>query len=137
QGISNTTMLSFGSLLSDNQITELVAAIRQFVPSQPGPGGQPTPAGLTFDKDILPIFNQRCLMCHGTFGGWDGSSYQKAMTTGDHAPVITPGDASDSLLAQKILGTASFGEIMPPGGKLPEATIQIILDWIAAGAAEK
>ena len=136
QGISNTTMLSFGSLLSESQINELVRLIRQF-PSQPSAGGQTPPAGLTFEKDILPIFEQRCLMCHGTSGGWDGSTYQKAMTTGEHAPLITPGDASDSLLVQKLLGTASFGEIMPPGGKLPEAMVQIILDWIATGALEK
>jgi hypothetical protein len=76
-------------------------------------------------------------MCHGTLGGWDGTSYQVAMTTGDHAPVITPGDATNSILALKLLGTAPFGEIMPPTGKLPDATIQIILDWIINGAPEK
>jgi hypothetical protein len=59
------------------------------------------------------------------------------MTTGDHAPVVIPGDAANSILAQKLLGTSTFGGIMPPGGKLPDATIQIILDWIIAGAPEK
>ncbi len=75
-------------------------------------------------------------MCHGTLGGWDGSSYQAVMTTGDHAPVVIPGDVANSLLAQILQGTATSGAIMPPGGKLPDATIQIILDWIAAGAPE-
>ena len=41
-------------------------------------------------------------MCHGTLGGWDASSYQAATTTGDHAPVVTPGDVEKSLLAQAI-----------------------------------
>jgi cytochrome c551/c552 len=59
------------------------------------------------------------------------------MTTGNHAPVVIAGDAANSLLAQKLLGTAAEGSIMPPQGKLPDATIQIILDWIAAGAPEK
>jgi len=140
-GISNTTMLSFGSLLSDSQIKDLIAIIRQFSPTQPGtqptPGGQPTPTNVTFTADVLPIFEQRCVMCHGTSGGWDGSDYQEAMTTGDHAPVVIPGNITSSVLAQKLIGTAPFGEIMPPGGKLPDATIQIILDWIAAGAPEK
>jgi Planctomycete cytochrome C len=75
-------------------------------------------------------------MCHGTLGGWDGTSYQSAIESGDHAPVIIPGDAENSLLIQKLLGTAPQGEIMPPGGKLPDETIQIIRDWINEGALE-
>ena len=76
-------------------------------------------------------------MCHGAMGGWDGSSYQAVMTTGNNAPVVIAGDPENSLLAQKLLGTHSEGAIMPPAGKLPDAEIQVILDWIAAGAVEK
>ncbi len=141
QGLPGTIMLSFGSILSDSQIQDLVAMIRQFPPpqtsSQPTPTGEATAATPTFDANISPIFKQSCNMCHGTLGGWDGSSYQAVMTTGDHAPVIIPGNVDESLLAQKLLGTATVGSIMPPGAKLPDATIQIILDWIAAGASEK
>jgi len=75
-------------------------------------------------------------MCHGSMGGWDASSYQAVMTTGDNAPTVIPGDVEGSLLAQKLLGTHTEGTIMPPGGKLPDGEIQIILDWIAAGAPE-
>jgi mono/diheme cytochrome c family protein len=141
QGTANTNMLSFGSILSDSQIQGLVAIIRQFPPAetspQPTPTTQPTPGVVTFDANILPIFQQDCVMCHGTLGGWDSTSYQAIMTTGDHTPVVIPGDATNSILTQKLQGTASFGGIMPPSGKLPAATIQIILDWIAAGASEK
>ena len=76
-------------------------------------------------------------MCHGTLGGWDSTTYQAVMTSGDHAPVVVPGDAAVSLLAQKLEGTAVTGDIMPPGAKLPDATIQLVLEWIAAGAPEK
>ncbi len=141
QGISNTTMLTFGSILSDQQISDLVALIRTFPPPeslpQPTPTGQPAPSTLTFNADILPIFEQNCKACHGTLGGWDSTSYQAVMTSGDHAPVVVPGDPTNSLLAQKLQGTSKIGGIMPPGGKLPDATIKIILDWIAAGALEK
>jgi cytochrome c551/c552 len=58
------------------------------------------------------------------------------MTTGDHGPVVIPKDAAGSLLAQKLLGTQASGTIMPPGGKLSDAEIQLILDWIMAGAPE-
>jgi len=33
-----------------------------------------------------------------------------------------------------LLGTQTGSMLMPPGGKLPDDEIQIILDWIAAGA---
>jgi mono/diheme cytochrome c family protein len=138
KGTPYTTMLAFDSILSDSQIQELVAIIRQFPPPQaspqPTPTTQPTPGALTFETNILPIFQQYCAMCHGTLGGWDSSSYQAVTTTGDHAPVLIPGNEDESLLAQKLLGTATTGGIMPPGGKLPQTTIQTILDWIAAGA---
>jgi mono/diheme cytochrome c family protein len=141
QGIQNSTMLSFASILSDNQINDLVAIIRQFPPSEtspePTPTSQPTTSAPTYEADILPIFKKSCTKCQGTLGGWDATNYQAVMTTGDHAPVVIPGDDSNSLLAQKLLGTSTIGGIMPPGGKLPDATIQIILDWIKAGAPEK
>ena len=141
QGIPGSTMLEFGSILSESQTQDLVALIRLFPPPQaspqPTPTGQPASSLPTFNADILPIFQKSCNMCHGTLGGWDGTSYQVAMTTGDHAPVIIPGDATNSILALKLLGTAPFGEIMPPTGKLPDATIQIIVDWIINGAPEK
>ena len=99
----------------------------------------PTPmaAAPTFVKDILPIFQAKCAMCHGTLGGWNASSYSNVMTTGDHGPVVIAKDAAGSLLAQKLLGNQTNGTIMPPGGKLLDAEIKLILDWITAGAPEK
>ena len=141
QGITDTNMLAFGSILSNKQISDLVALIRTFPPpqssSQPTPTGQPIPATPTFNADILPIFEQDCKVCHGNLGGWDSTTYQSVMTTGDHAPVVIPGDPINSLLAQKLQGLSKIGTIMPPGGELPDAAIQTILAWIAAGAPEK
>jgi mono/diheme cytochrome c family protein len=141
QGIPGSTMLEFGSILSEAQIQDLVALVRQFPPPQtspqPSPTSQPIPSLPTYNTDILPIFQKSCTMCHGNLGGWDGTNYQAAMTTGDHGPVIIPGDVENSLLVQKLLGTATEGGIMPPSGKLSDATIETILDWIKAGAPEK
>jgi hypothetical protein len=44
---------------------------------------------------------------------------------------VIPGDSETSLLVQRLLGV---GAIMPPGGSLSEGDIQIIIDWIEAGA---
>jgi mono/diheme cytochrome c family protein len=142
-GHKATAMIGWGEILSAEQIQELVQYIREFKPIVPaaGPtpttGPTPTPGPLTFEKDILPIFKEKCVICHGALGGWDSASFQAVMTTGNNAPAVIPGDAQNSLLAQKILGTQAEGTIMPPGGKLPDSEIQLILDWIAAGALEK
>ena len=53
------------------------------------------------------------------------------MTSGNHGPAVIPGEVENSLLAQRIQG---IGNLMPPSGSLPEQEIQVILDWIAAGA---
>jgi mono/diheme cytochrome c family protein len=135
-GHEATAMIGWGEILSAEQIQQLVGLIRQFEPA--GAAGEPT-AELeipSFTTDVLPIFETKCKMCHGTLGGWDSTNYETVMSTGDHAPVIVPGDAVGSLLAQKILGTHSEGAIMPPSGKLPDAEIQVILDWLSAGAPE-
>jgi cytochrome c5 len=116
--------------LTADQITQLVNIIRQFREAKP-----PETKGVpSFAKEILPIFEQDCKICHGKLGGWDASSYQSVMTTGDHAPVVIPGDSANSLLAQLLLGNNPEGSIMPPSGKLADDEIQLILDWIAAGA---
>jgi mono/diheme cytochrome c family protein len=93
-------------------------------------------SNLTFGTNIQPIFQEKCAACHGSLGGWDSSTYDSVMNTGDNSPVIIPGDVENSLLAKKIQGTQPSGMQMPPTEKLPEDEIQIILDWIAAGAPE-
>jgi hypothetical protein len=55
------------------------------------------------------------------------------MTTGESSPVIIPGNAADSILVRRILGQDA---LMPPLNPLSPSEIQIIMDWIAAGAPE-
>ena len=139
-GHDATAMIAWGEILSSDQIMGLVNLIRQMEPvetettSQPGPTPPAEPP--TFTSDILPIFEAKCNICHGTMGGWDGTTYESTMTSGNNAPVVIPGDPENSLLAQKLLDTQTIGNIMPPGGKLPDSEIQLILEWIRAGAPE-
>jgi len=128
-----TTMIAWGEIITSQQIRQLVDYIRKFTESESeATGGIPS-----FANDVLPIFEAQCNLCHGTLGGWDGTSYDAVMNTGDHAPVVIPGDPEGSLLGQKILGTHDEGAIMPPSGKMSEDLIAIILNWITAGAPEK
>jgi mono/diheme cytochrome c family protein len=129
-GHEATSMIGWGDVLSAEQIQQLVEMIRSFRSTQPSPGE------VSFSADVMPIFEAECLICHGSLGGWDSSSYVNVLGTGDHAPVIIPGDPENSLLAQKMVGTQTIGDIMPPSELLPEDEIQVILDWITAGAED-
>jgi mono/diheme cytochrome c family protein len=133
KGHAATPMIAWGAVLTPDQIQQLVAYIRQLGKAAPSATGGP----LTFVVDVKPIFDAKCSTCHGKLGGWDASSYDTVMKTGVHAPVVNPGDANGSLLAQKIQGTQARGTSMPPAGKLSDAEIKIILAWINVGAPEK
>lgn len=122
-----TAMIAWGEILSTQQIEELVEHIRSFAGGGPPPSAGPP----TFTADVLPIFSAECGACHGTLGGWTGTSYEEALTTGEDGPVIVPGDPDGSRLVQTLVEGS-----MPPGGKLSDAEIQTIIDWIAAGAPE-
>jgi cytochrome c551/c552 len=88
-------------------------------------------------EDVLPIFEAACTVCHGTLGGWTGTSYEEALNTGASGPTIIPGDPDNSRLLQSLVGTHPDGVVMPPSGALSDADIQTITDWIAAGALER
>jgi mono/diheme cytochrome c family protein len=133
KGHPATAMIAWGEILDASQIQQLVDYIRLLGKAPPEPSGA-TP---NYTIDVQPIFDAKCAGCHGTSGGWDASSYNAVMTTGRNAPVVIPGDYQNSLLMQKILGTQTEGDIMPPSGRLSDAEIQTILDWIASGAKEK
>lgn len=131
-GHEATSMIGWGEILTSRQIEELVTYIRTLGLESV----EPSPETVSFERDVVPILEDRCSVCHGSLGGWDATSYESVMTTGINAPVVIPGDSENSLIALKILGTQEEGEIMPPAGRMPDREIQIILDWIDAGALD-
>lgn len=136
KGHKSTPMIAWGDVLTSDQIQQLVEFIRQLKQGSP-PTPTPAPAGpVSFTKDVLPLLQAKCAVCHGNLGGWNAKSYDTVMKSGDHAPVVVAGDSKGSLLAQKILGTQTKGSVMPPRGNLSKDEIQIILDWITAGAPD-
>jgi mono/diheme cytochrome c family protein len=129
-GHAATSMIAWGEILSAAQIADLVAAVRNL--ASPEPVGTPT-----FEADVLPIFEQSCNVCHGTAGGWTGTSYADTLLTGDPSPTIIPGDPDNSRLLQSLIGTHPDGVVMPPSGSLTQAEINIISAWIVGGAPER
>lgn len=109
--------------------------IRSLQPVRPSPAA----ASVSFEADILPLLDEECYFCHNPRrlkGGWDGSTYDGVMTSGENGPVVVPGDSRNSLLAQKVRGIQAEGDMMPPLGLMAEVRLQLIIDWINAGAAE-
>ncbi len=138
---------AYGGTLSEEEVDAVVAYVRGWqanppeieAPTPAGPAPSPAiPSGATptFSASIQPILQARCQACHNSstsLGGWDASSYEAIMSTGENAPVIRAGDVENSTLSQLIQGIG--GKTMPPGGALPPTEIQAILDWISAGSA--
>ena len=88
---------------------------------------------ISYAIDVRPILKSRCGSCHmGEFvsEGLDMNTYASLLAGSQNGPVIIPGDANDSLLVQKI----TAGKMPKRGPKLTPAQIQIITDWIDAGA---
>ena len=99
-------------------------------------GGDATVAssGPTF-ADVQPIFNQRCMPCHGENGkdGVDLRTYDSVMKGGKEGPIVKPGDAAGSLLIQMV--KPGNPKRMPfKQEPLTDDQIKQIEDWINAGA---
>jgi hypothetical protein len=89
--------------------------------------------GVSFAKNVMPIFENSCTNCHGeeqTKAGLDLRTYDGLMAGSFNGQVLTPGNSADSFLVQQV----TKGKMPKRGPKLTTAQIQIISDWINAGA---
>ena len=94
-----------------------------------------TPARVDFGRDVLPIFKAQCYSCHGPAQQLNGFRLDRraAALRGGTFPVIAPGSSAASRLYLKLIG-GQFGQQMPPTGKLPDADIETIKNWLDQGA---
>ena len=98
-----------------------------------GPTGASPASEVSYARDVRPILESRCASCHMgelVSEGLDMNTYDSLMKGSENGPVIVPGNARDSLLVEKI----TEGKMPKRGPKLTPAQIQIITDWIDAGA---
>jgi uncharacterized membrane protein len=88
---------------------------------------------VSFSKDVLPILQSRCVNCHGgqkTQKGLDMTSYAQLMAGSENGSVVTPSSADKSSFIQMILQNK-----MPKSGpKLLPTQVQLLVDWVNAGA---
>jgi len=95
---------------------------------------------VSFQDDVMPILQIRCLMCHQPGGegfeksGFDLRTYDSLMKGTRFGPMVIPGDADTSNLMVLIDGKAK-GIQMPHGKrKLSICDRDLIRTWIRDGA---
>jgi len=90
-----------------------------------------------FAADIEPLFEQRCLACHGPAMQMSGLRLDRkteAMKGGHSGPAILPGKSAESRLIHMIAGYR-VKAAMPPGGpSLSASEIGTVRAWIDQGA---
>ncbi len=95
------------------------------------PGGRSL---ITFEADIAPILEARCVKCHGqdkTDGGLDLRRRFTILKGGDTGAAIVPGKPDESLIVRRI----ERGEMPPKDeGRLDERQRSLIRRWVAGGA---
>jgi len=90
---------------------------------------------------IEPIFQNKCVSCHGaekSKGGLRLDSFAALQAGGKDDVAIKSGDAAQSPIIQRALLPGSDDDHMPPEGKpqLTAAEIVVLKWWINAGAPE-
>jgi len=93
----------------------------------------PATGGVSFANDVMPIFKNSCVGCHGgdqTRAGLDLKTFESLMAGSVNGTVIVSGNSAESLLIQMV----EKGKMPKRGDKLTPEQAQIISDWVAAGA---
>jgi mono/diheme cytochrome c family protein len=98
-----------------------------------------TKTGLTFDKDIKPIFEKSCVKCHGAEkqkGKLRLDTLEASLKGGENGESIVKGNSAKSPLVHTI-ARLDPDSAMPPDGKgdpLTKEQIGIVRAWIDQGA---
>jgi uncharacterized membrane protein len=88
---------------------------------------------VSFSNDVLPLLQDRCVSCHGgekTSRGLKLTSYENVMAGSNNGAMVIAGDLENSKLFQLV----EAGKMPKRGGKLTDAQIEILKQWILAGA---
>ncbi|MFN3647945.1 MAG: DUF1553 domain-containing protein [Armatimonadota bacterium] len=93
-------------------------------------------AAPSYERDILPLFQARCIGCHGAVNpaaGLDLRQRGDVLEGGASGPSVAGRDPGQSLLYQML----ADGRMPKGGGKFSPAELAKVADWIRAGAPGK
>lgn len=93
---------------------------------------------ISYNRDIRPIINQKCIACHGGVkqsGGFSLLFREDALGPTDSGePAIIPGKAHKSELYRRLTATDPEERMPLDHEPLPESEIKLIKQWINEGA---
>jgi len=85
-----------------------------------------------FARDVAPIFEKRCLGCHGPQMQMSGLRLDQKDSA---RRVIAAGNSAGSRLIRLVSGTSPDKKVMPPAGaRLTAAEVGLLRAWIDQGA---
>jgi len=98
-------------------------------------GAQPAP---TYEADLAPILQARCVMCHASAAPSAGlalNGLDALLAGAARGPVVVPGDPDSSELVRRLRGDALPRMPLTGPPYLSDEEIDLFVRWIAAGAA--
>jgi len=88
-----------------------------------------------FEKQVRPVLVEHCLECHGGTkrqGGFSLAKRELLLKGGDSGAALVPGKPDESPLLAALAYTGDLK--MPPSGRLSDAKIEALRQWVAKGA---
>jgi uncharacterized membrane protein len=96
---------------------------------------QQTAQSPTYNKDVKPILDSRCVGCHSQLSSYNGVVNGVGTGSCSGRNYVVKGNPDSSLIYLKITNPPC-GSKMPQGGSLSQSEIDTIKNWISAGAPE-
>ncbi|MBI5849717.1 MAG: DUF1553 domain-containing protein [Planctomycetes bacterium] len=117
-------------------IVALAGAALAQDPASTGPS--PTDDLEFFERQVRPLFAEHCVRCHGQDKQESGLRLDHRegwMRGGDRGPALVPGDVEHSRLVHAVRYRDPEFQ-MPPDGRLPDAAILVLEEWVRRGAPD-
>jgi len=90
----------------------------------------PVLAQVDYNSQIQPIFDARCISCHGSMGGLNLTSYENLIDGGLSGDEVIPYDHISSELWVRV----NSGQMPPGNNDLTDVQVNLIAQWIDEGA---
>jgi uncharacterized membrane protein len=124
---------------SDYLTRYMPSPLKRFFPSS-ATASDAAYAGSAYARNIHPIFDAKCVTCHGGSKEQAGlrlDFYELLMKGGKDGAVIAPRDPNRSLVLQRVTLSPSDRHFMPAEGRAPLTgdEIAVLRAWILAGAS--
>lgn len=124
---------------SDYLTRYMPGPLKGFFPSA-APGSDAAYVGSVYMRNIHPILDAKCVVCHGASKEQAGlrlDFYDLLMKGGRDGAVIAPRNPDRSLLMERVTLSPSDRHFMPAEGRTPLSTTEIVTlrAWILAGAS--